>query len=63
MDRWIQSFGMKRPSPIKGMHIPSLFRQKRFAKIEEHAIEDVVLCEKLVEKLRSDHFTQAESSF
>ena len=34
------------------------FEQKRYAEIEEHAVEDVILCETLVEKLRSDHFTQ-----
>ncbi len=43
MDRWLQSFRVKRPSPIRGMHIPNLFEQKRFAEIEEHAAEDLIL--------------------
>ena len=55
MDRWLSFYGIKRDCPFRGSHVPSLFAEKRFVEIEEHAAEDVVLCEKLVEKLRSDH--------
>jgi uncharacterized protein YprB with RNaseH-like and TPR domain len=55
MDRWLESFGVKRSSPIRGIHIPHLFEEKRFAEIEEHAKEDVILCEELVEHLNKDH--------
>lgn len=51
MDARLQSFGIRRLCPVRGMHIPSLFEQKRFAEIEEHAKEDVILCEKLVDNL------------
>jgi uncharacterized protein YprB with RNaseH-like and TPR domain len=62
MDRWLESFGVKRPSPIRGMHIPYLFEQKRYAEIEEHAKEDVILCEELVEHLNKDHEKDSERS-
>jgi uncharacterized protein YprB with RNaseH-like and TPR domain len=55
MDRWLQSFGIRRLCPVRGKHIPRLFEQKRFAEIEEHAKEDVILCEELVEHLNKDH--------
>jgi hypothetical protein len=34
------------------MHVPRLFEEKKFAEIEEHAKEDVILCEELVHRLK-----------
>jgi len=62
LDRWLSSYGIKRDCLFRGAHVPGLFEQKRFAEIEDHATEDVVLCEKLVEKLRSDHPAQGYHS-
>jgi hypothetical protein len=44
-------FAVERQCHFKGTHVPQLYAEKRFAETEEHAAEDLVLCEKLVEEL------------
>lgn len=52
MDRWLDSYGISRSCPVRGRDIPILFRQGKFKEIENHAVDDLVVCEKLVDKLR-----------
>lgn len=61
MDKWLRYFAVERQCPFKGVHVPHLYAEKRFAEIEEHAAEDLVLCEKLMEKLSENHGDHARS--
>jgi uncharacterized protein YprB with RNaseH-like and TPR domain len=51
LDRRLDSFGIRRRCSVKGVHVPFLYEQKRFREIEEHATEDVELCEELVHRM------------
>lgn len=51
LDRCLRSLGIERQCPFKGRDIPRLYEQKRFREIEEHAKNDLIVCEKLVRKL------------
>lgn len=53
MDKWLRHFGLKRSYHFTGAHVPLLFKEKRYAEIEEHATEDLVLCEKLAVTLNT----------
>ncbi len=55
MDRWLQSFGIKRNCPYTGRDVPVFYKQGRCKEIEEHAIDDLEVCEKLVEKLKGKY--------
>jgi len=52
LDKWLRVFGIERGCSVTGADVPHLYRQRKFAGIEEHAREDVDLCQELVKKLR-----------
>jgi len=51
MDRWLDSFGIERGCQYSGRDIPPLYEQERYKEIEEHAVDDLIMCESLYEKL------------
>jgi hypothetical protein len=52
LDKWLHYFGIERHCCVKGGDVPRLYAQEKFAEIEEHAIDDVRVCEELVNRLR-----------
>ena len=52
LDKWLQKFAIKRLCPFTGKDIPRLYEKKKFEEIEDHAKDDLIVCEKLVEKMR-----------
>ena len=52
MNRWLDSYGIKRACPYSGKEVPQLYRQGKYKEIEEHAIDDLVTCEQLVQALK-----------
>lgn len=59
LDRWLSYFDIERQCNYSGKDMPKLFREKKYDKIELHAIDDLIVCEKLVKKLHVD--TQMET--
>jgi uncharacterized protein YprB with RNaseH-like and TPR domain len=55
MDAWCQAFGIQRACAVKGYEIPLLYEGKRFREIEEHAVDDLNICEQLVGKLKVEY--------
>jgi uncharacterized protein YprB with RNaseH-like and TPR domain len=51
MDRWLDSFGIERSCHYSGRDVPYLHQQGKYKDIEEHALDDLIVCEKLVNKL------------
>jgi uncharacterized protein YprB with RNaseH-like and TPR domain len=54
MTKWLKLFNIERRCAVSGADVPNLFEQGGFAEIEEHALEDVDLCEELVQKLHEN---------
>jgi uncharacterized protein YprB with RNaseH-like and TPR domain len=54
IDRWLDSFGIERSCPYSGRDVPILYEQGRYSEIEEHAIDDLIVCEELLKKLKEN---------
>jgi uncharacterized protein YprB with RNaseH-like and TPR domain len=52
MDRWLDAYGIERQCPYSGRDIPWLYKEKMYKEIEEHAVDDLIVCEHLVQKLK-----------
>jgi DNA polymerase elongation subunit (family B) len=53
IDYWLERFNIKRGCVYTGKDVPQLFREEKYEAIEAHAIDDLIVSEKLVGKLRS----------
>lgn len=53
IDHWLERFNIKRRCGYTGKDVPQLFRDDKYEDIEAHAIDDLIVSEKLVTKLRS----------
>lgn len=51
LNSWAESLGIDKSSKVKGWHIPALYELGKYDEIVEHAIDDLNVCEKIVEKL------------
>lgn len=51
VDYWLERLGVRRTCPYTGKDIPSLFGSAEYDKIEQHAIEDLELCQRLYTEL------------
>ena len=51
IDYWLKVHEIKRDCCYTGKHIPRLYREKKYKEIENHAIDDLIVCEKLVDTL------------
>jgi len=63
IDKWLHLFRIERQCPFTGRDIPSLYQDKRFKEIEHHAKDDLIVCEKLVEKLNDNKELPLINSF
>lgn len=52
MDRWLDSFDIERGCKYSGSDIPHLYERELHNEIEEHAVDDLIVCERLFNKLR-----------
>ena len=57
-DYWLARLGIPRSCPYTGKDVPGLFEKGEYVKIEEHAIDDLALCEVLHEKLAARKVSQ-----
>lgn len=55
MNRWLEAYNIERLSPYEGRDVPSLFLNGRYEDIVEHAVDDLICCEKLVNVLKEHH--------
>jgi len=53
IDHWLERFNIKRGCVYTGRDIPQLYREEKYEAIEAHAIDDLNISERLVEKLRT----------
>ena len=51
-DHWLDRFGIQRTCTYTGKDMPTLYMMGDYGKIEQHALEDLVLCELLYERVR-----------
>lgn len=51
MQLWLDRLGLQRTSGIRGKDVPRLFRAGRYEEIVRYAVEELTLCEHLVERL------------
>lgn len=51
MDRWLDFYGIQRTCIYSGGDIPRLYIEKNYYEIEAHAIDDLVMCGKLLTNL------------
>ena len=51
MDRWLDSYGIKRSCPYSGRNMPLFYENEMYQEIEEHAIDDLNMCEQFVQAL------------
>lgn len=51
MDNWLKELKIPRQSNVTGWHVPSLYELGMYNKIEEHAIDDLFVCEQVVKKM------------
>ena len=53
MDHWLQSCGIRRECQYKGRDVPTLYEKKMYKEIERHTKDDLVMCERLAEIVRT----------
>lgn len=53
VDYWLDRLGVRRTCPYTGKDIPSLHTSRDYGKIEQHALEDLILCARLYTELGS----------
>jgi uncharacterized protein YprB with RNaseH-like and TPR domain len=51
MNRWAKSYGIERACPFNGRDMPLFYQFGKYKEIEAHAIDDLLLCEKLVQNI------------
>lgn len=51
LNSWVEILEIEKSSKVKGWHIPALYELGKYDEIVEHAIDDLNICEKIVEKL------------
>jgi uncharacterized protein YprB with RNaseH-like and TPR domain len=51
MDRWITKYGIERTCTYSGRDMPLFYKNGMYQEIEDHAIDDLLVCEQLVSYL------------
>lgn len=51
MDNWLRELGIIRQSQVSGRHVPTLYELGHYDEIEEHAKDDLFVCEEIMKKL------------
>lgn len=51
MENWLKELKITRQSNVVGRHVPTLYELGQYDKIEEHAIDDLLVCERVIKKL------------
>lgn len=52
LDNWTKELSISRKSPVTGRHTLTLYELKQYDKIVDHAIDDLLVCEEIIKKLK-----------
>lgn len=56
LDFWLAKFNIERTCSVKGCEIPGLFEKEHYDQIIQHAVDDLIACEKLYTKIGESCF-------